>query len=247
MYIQVEGEEMKIYELVYQEIENKILMGYYPEETYLPSESQLCKQFDASRDTIRKALSRLTDHGYIKKVQGKGSFILKKEQLRFPVSGLTSYKELKNAYGYHSETIVEQLTKRTIDANLAQKTGFEENSEVWSILRSRKIDEQKVILDWDLIAVEFVPELDTEIAKDSLYAYFEQKLNLEIAFAEKEITVDPIVVLDRNYLDLNIQDTYVVAVKSRVFLKNLRQFQYTESHHRLDKFKFHDFARRHQL
>lgn len=238
---------MKIHELVYQEIENKILMGYYPPETYLPSESQLCKQFEASRDTIRKALANLTAHGYIKKIQGKGSYVLKKEQLRFPVSGLTSYKELKNAHGYPSETIVEQLTKLTIDATLAQKTGFEANDEVWSILRSRKIDEQKIILDWDLIALEFVPDLDTEIAKDSLYEYFEQTLGLEIAFAEKEITVDPISERDRNYLDLNVQDTYIVAVKSRVFLKNLRQFQYTESHHRLDKFKFHDFARRHQL
>lgn len=90
-------------------------------------------------------------------------------------------------------------------------------------------------------------ELDTEIAKDSLYAYFEKELGLAISFAEKEITVDPVKTLDRLYLDLNEQDAYIVSVTSRVFLKNMHQFQYTESHHRLDKFKFHDFARRHQL
>ena len=238
---------MKIYELIYQQLESEILLGNYPPETFLPSESQLAKQFEASRDTIRKALQQLTNHGYSKKVEGKGSLVLRREQLRFPVSGLTSYKELQNAYGYDSSTQVESLTKLIVKKELAEKTGFEENHEVWSVLRSRKIDGQKVILDWDLIALEFVKELDTEIAKDSLYAYFEKQLGLEISFAEKEITVDPVKTLDKLYLDLNEQDNHIVSVTSRVFLKNMRQFQYTESHHRLDKFKFHDFARRHQL
>ena len=115
---------MKIYELIYQQLESEILLGNYPPETFLPSESQLAKHFEASRDTIRKALQQLTNHGYIKKVQGKGSLVLRREQLRFPVSGLTSYKELENAYGYDSSTQVESLTKLIVKKELAEKTGI---------------------------------------------------------------------------------------------------------------------------
>ncbi|HDU1271622.1 TPA: UTRA domain-containing protein, partial [Listeria monocytogenes] len=48
---------------------------------------------------------------------------------------------------------------------------------------------------------------------------------------------------DKKYLALH-GDTHVVVVKSTVFLKDTTLFQYTESRHRLDKFRFIDFARR---
>ncbi|XLG13386.1 Trehalose operon transcriptional repressor [Bacillus velezensis] len=36
----------------------------------------------------------------------------------------------------------------------------------------------------------------------------------------------------------------MAVVKNRVFLEDTSLFQYTESRHRLDKFRFVDFARR---
>ncbi len=48
---------------------------------------------------------------------------------------------------------------------------------------------------------------------------------------------------DKRYLDL--QDfNMVVVVKSYTYLSDASLFQYTESRHRPDKFKFVDFARR---
>ena len=40
------------------------------------------------------------------------------------------------------------------------------------------------------------------------------------------------------------KDQQVVSVKSQVYLADGRQFQYTESRHKLDKFRFVDFAKR---
>ncbi|EIA20350.1 hypothetical protein KKC_07497 [Listeria fleischmannii subsp. coloradonensis] len=40
-------------------------------------------------------------------------------------------------------------------------------------------------------------------------------------------------------LDLH-HDTHIVVVRSAVFLKDTRLFQYTESRHRLDRFRFID-------
>ncbi|MDV6872692.1 trehalose operon repressor, partial [Pseudomonas aeruginosa] len=39
-------------------------------------------------------------------------------------------------------------------------------------------------------------------------------------------------------------DQHVVSVKSKVYLSNNNQFQFTESRHKLEKFKFLDFSRR---
>lgn len=46
-----------------------------PKDTKLPSEEQLCIKFQASRVTIRRALSELIEKGYIYSYQGKGYFI----------------------------------------------------------------------------------------------------------------------------------------------------------------------------
>jgi len=236
---------MKNYEVIYQAIESGILKGVYEAGAYLPSENKLRQTYHVSRDTIRKALSLLTANGYIQKIQGKGSLVLKREQLRFPVSGLTSYKELQNSYGYDSSTDVVSLKKIIIDKKMADVTGFEISSVCWELIRTRAIDQKKVILDKDILLTAIVPEMDTEIAKDSIYRYFENQLNLNIAFAEKEITIDALTNEDRDLLDLNQHDINIVSVKSRVFTSDARQFQYTESRHQVDKFRFFDFARRH--
>jgi len=43
----------------------------------LPSELEVCKEFDFSRDTVRRALNELENEGYIKRERGKGTFYTK--------------------------------------------------------------------------------------------------------------------------------------------------------------------------
>ena len=236
---------MKTYEIIYQSIERGILKNVYEPGTFLPSESRLQETYRVSRDTIRKALSLLMANGYIQKIQGKGSLVLKRERLRFPLSGLTSYTELHNSYGYSSKTEVIELKQIVIDDNLSLITGFEQGAVCWSLIRIRTIDQKKVIVDKDLILTSVTPDLTAEIASDSLYRYFEDHLGLNIAFAEKEIVIDALTDEDHKLLDLNQNDINIVSVKSRIFTKNARQFQFTESRHQVDKFRFFDFARRH--
>ncbi|MFV0558622.1 MAG: trehalose operon repressor [Enterococcus sp.] len=235
---------MKSYEIIYHALEQGILKGNYPPETYLPSETMLCQVYAVSRDTVRKSLALLMANGYIQKIQGKGSLVLKREQFRFPLSGLTSYKELQNSYGYQGKTRVVSLTMITITQSLAQQTGLPEGAAAWDLLRTREIEGAKIILDRDLFLCASVPTIDIQIAQDSIYHYFEETLQLQIAFAEKEIIIDHLTDQDREFLDLNQQDINIVSVASRVFLANATQFQYTESRHRVDKFRFYDFARR---
>jgi GntR family trehalose operon transcriptional repressor len=235
---------MKAYEHVYNQIEERIASGLYVADELLPSEKDLREEFGVSRDTIRKALSLLMSAGFIQKIQGKGSLVLKRQQLNFPVSGLTSYKELQNAQGFSSKTRVVTLKKVIADIDLAAQTGFELGTELWYLIRTREIDGKKVVLDKDWVTTSAVPYLDTEIAEDSIYRYFEHRLKLEIAYADKEITIDGLTIEDRDLLDLNPHDINIVSIKSRVHLSDTTQFQYTESRHQVDKFRFHDFARR---
>ena len=235
-------EVMKKYQEIFNDLQEKILNGSYLAGVLLPTEKELQDQYGVSRDTVRKALRLLTEKGLIQKVQGRGSQVLKQELLNFPVSGLTSYKELVDSLGLNSQTRVISLDLMTVDEQTALQTGFPEGSQVWKVLRTRSIDGVVSVLDLDYLAKDCVPNLTQEIAQTSIYAYLEEDLGLDISYAQKEITIQAST--ERERLLMDNQDDYLVLIRSRVYLGDTRQFQYTESRHKIDKFQFVDFARR---
>ncbi|WP_304949252.1 trehalose operon repressor [Streptococcus sinensis] len=234
---------MKKYKQLFKQLERDILGEKYQLNDFLPSEHQLMEIYQVSRDTVRKALSLLQEEGLIEKVRGQGSKVVKQEQLDFPVSNLTSYQELVEQHHMQSKTNVISLDKITVDKKLAKTTGFPEYRLVWRIVRQRVVDNIASVLDIDYLDKSLVPNLTREIGEYSIYAYLEQELNLDIAYAKKEITIDHVNDQDQILMDIG-RDQHVVSVKSLVYLADGRQFQYTESRHKLDKFRFVDFAKR---
>ncbi|EJN94631.1 trehalose operon repressor [Streptococcus ratti] len=234
---------MKKYEVIFQELQKAIADGKYQIGDYLPTETQLCQNYACSRDTVRKALQQLVKAGLIKTQQGRGSQVIKHEQIDFPVSQLTSYQELVQQLHMNSETNVIAIDKLIVDSKLAKLTGFAPRSLLWRITRQRVVDGVASVLDTDYLDKSLVPDMTREIAEYSIYDYLENKLKLDIAYAKKEITIDQITEKDKILLDID-SENHVVSVKSKVYLSDERQLQFTESRHKLEKFKFVDFARR---
>lgn len=235
---------MKKYEMILYDLEGKIKNKIVKENELLPSENELVKHYDASRATVRQALKVLEERGLIQKQKGRGSVVIASSKLNFPISGLTSYKELQASLGFESITHVVTFEKLIIDQELANQTLFKLGTEVWHILRTRQIDGKAVVLDRDFIKYDIAPDMTREAVADSLYDYLENQLNVDISFAQKEITIDFVNDQDKNLLDLNPLDRHVVSVKSHVFLNDATIFQYTDSRHQVDKFQFTEFARR---
>ena len=235
----MESKYISIYNNLMDLIESK----EYKQGEKLPSESELAEQYSASRDTIRKSLDLLETAGYIQKVKGKGSFILDINKFDFPISGIISFKELSKSLGKKSKTHVELLKLTQPSKRIEKKLELGENDLIWKIFRVREIDGNKIILDKDYYNRKYIPKLTKEICEDSVYEYIEDELGLNISFAKKEINVIRATEEDKKYLDLEEYDM-IVVVKSYTYLSDASLFQYTESRHRPDKFKFVDFARR---
>ncbi|WP_250277860.1 trehalose operon repressor [[Clostridium] colinum] len=234
------------YLTIYNELLEKIKTGYYKPNDLLPSESELMKIYNVSRDTIRKSLNILTQEGYIQKSQGKGSFVLDINRFTFPVSGVVSFKEIGKKLGKTFETDVKQLECIIPDKYISKDLNLKKNEKVWKIIRTRKIGKESIIFDKDYIVQKFVNNLNCEICKNSLYEYIENDLNLKISYAKKQITVEKSTEEDEKYLDLK-EYNMVVVVISYTHLEDNNVFQYTESRHRPDKFVFVDFARRNKI
>ena len=135
------------------------------------------------------------------------------------------------------------MEKISIDEKGAKKTSFPLHRLVWKVTRQRVVDGVASVLDIDYLDRELIPGLTKEIAQHSIYQYIEEVLKLQIGYAKKEILISPIDNRDKILLDLG-KDQHVVTVRSQVHLADGRQFQFTESRHKLDKFHFVDYAER---
>ncbi|ABS34551.1 trehalose operon repressor [Clostridium botulinum] len=231
------------YLTIYNEISNKIENNKIQSGEKLSSENEMMKEYNVSRDTIRKALNLLESNGYIQKVKGKGSFVLDINKFDFPVSGLTSFKELSTRMGVESNTLVKELKLIKPDNFLMKQLNLSKNDDVWKVIRVREIDNKKIILDKDFFNKKYVPLLTKDICENSIYEYLENELGLKISFAKKEITVQQATQEDKSYLDFENYNM-IVVVKNYIYLDDMSLFQYTESRHRPDRFKFVEFARR---
>ena len=236
---------MKKYQLIYETLKNQILLEVFPDASLLPTEEELAKNFNVSRSTIRKSLQLLQSEGLITTKQGSGSLVHKNQAVDFPISTLSSYTEVAKKLNLITKTNIITLDKLIITPELSNLTGFSPHEVVWRIIRQRAIDHVNAVLDTDYLLTKYVPFINKNIAIKSIYSYLEKELQLDIAYAKKTITIKHTTTLDKKYIDL-INDQQIVSVQSKVFLKNGHQFQFTDSHHKLDKFRFVDFAYRHK-
>ena len=234
--------KMSKYHMIYEDLKKKIENKEIEANTFLPSENELMSLYQSSRDTIRKSLALLLKDGYIQTNKGKGSLVLEHDKIDFPVSGLTSFKELSMTMHGEVITIVHCFEKELASAKI-KKELYMDQGDVYHIERIRKIDGEKIILDTDYVNAQIVPNLTKEIAKDSIYEYIEEQLKLNVSFARKEMTVVKATEKEKELLDMDGYDL-LVCVKSYSYLEDATLFQYTESKHRPDKFRFVEFARR---
>ena len=228
---------------IYDYIKNKILNDEYKAGEKLPSENELTSLFDVSRNTVRRAINQLSFEGLVASVHGKGVFVLEKQQLKFLVGGLQSFKEasLNNNISY--STKVHCLKEIIIDEKLSKKTSFSLGSKAFYVERTRIIDGEESILDINYFLKNIIKNLTTDIASNSIYDYLENTLSLKIVGAQKIVSVEEVTTLDKKLINLKGYNL-VAIIKNYVYLEDGTLFEYTESRHRPDKFTFSTYAKR---
>lgn len=75
------------------QISRSILSGAYDNTGMVPPETVLAEQFGVNRHTVRSAIAALAEDGMLRRVQGRGTLIEKRERLIYPVSRRTRFSD----------------------------------------------------------------------------------------------------------------------------------------------------------
>lgn len=237
------------YELIYHDLKKKIEADKYLYQELLPSENTLIQIYDCSRNTVRRAVSRLVADGYVQTMQGKGvrNIYRPVEQAAFTIGEIESFRESALRNGQEADTKVLLFSEITADSTLAARSGFPPGAQLYYIQRLHYLDGKPLILNHNYLLKEPTVGLTPEIAQNSIYSYLENVLHMTIVNSKRIMTVEKITEIDEKYMDLNVDEYNCVAVvTSYTYNSEGLMFEYTQSRHRPDYFRFQDNAVRKQ-
>lgn len=233
------------FEEIYKDLKYHVEQGDYLYSELLPSENTLIGIYDCSRNTIRRAIAGLVEDGYVQSIHGKGVQVIYQpsEKNEFTVGGIETFQEtaIRNNFTYETRVIRFQ-TIRTDEA-LANQTGFPVGTGLLWVERVRVLGGKGLILDVNYFLKDVVGDLTPQIATQSIYAYLEHDLGMQIVTSKRKITVERATENDRKHLAMNGYDCLAV-VTSNTFNSDGVMFEYTQSRHQPEFFSFQDTATR---
>jgi GntR family transcriptional regulator len=114
--------DMPRYAQIFNTLTKRMQAGKYPVDMRLPTESELCDEFSASRFTVREALRRLVEQGMVQRRQGAGSVVVSTTPQAQYVHSLSSLSDLfQFALDTHYDLL--STSQVTLDAKAATDIG----------------------------------------------------------------------------------------------------------------------------
>ncbi|HXZ07556.1 MAG TPA: GntR family transcriptional regulator, partial [Paraburkholderia sp.] len=149
-----------LYDRVRDALHARILDGTYPPGSRLPTEHELCESHGVSRITIRQALERLRQEGWVEKIHGQGTFVQRSRAVQ-NISALQSFSEAMTPLGHRVSNRVESV--RVVDANsqLSSRLRLNAQARVTEIQRVRMLDGVAVSFEVTYAAREIGEQLLT--------------------------------------------------------------------------------------
>lgn len=231
------------YDRIYHDLKQRLESGEFAFQQMLPSENLLVRKYGCSRNTVRRAISALVSDGYVQTLRGKGvrSLFQPPVQAAFHIGRIESFQESAARNHREGKTRVVCFATLTADEKIQRRTGFPVGSSLYYLQRVHYLDGAPLILNHNYFLQDVVKGLTPEIASGSIYDYLEHTLHITIVNSKRTITVEKITQIDEKYLGLTDYNCLAV-VSSQTFDDNGVMFEFTQSRHRPDQFRFQENA-----
>jgi GntR family transcriptional regulator len=182
-------DHQKLYLQLYEIIRKKIESNEWAVGSQIPTEEELCRMFNVSRATVRTAVLELVRQGYLKRQQGKGTFICR----RLLTEGLlmvTNFKEIMLEDALNLSTKVISRTVMPPDEELAGKLEITRDKHVMYIKKLFSVDNEPVLLKEIYVPYHICPLLlEEDLENNSLFDIFEKKYGIKITHAKNSADI----------------------------------------------------------
>jgi DNA-binding GntR family transcriptional regulator len=179
----------KLYLQLHSIIKGKLDRGEWPVESQIPTEEELCRLFDVSKATVRIAVADLVREGYLRRQQGKGTFVCKRV-IPEGLSMLTSFKEIMLEAGVIFETHVLAQTVMMLTDDLNLKLDVPDDRHIIYLKRVRLVGGEPVLLQETYLPHAVCPALlAEELEQQSILELLEERCGVRVTRVRDYIEV----------------------------------------------------------
>jgi len=186
-----------LYRKLQENIKSQIIAGIYQEGDLLPSESEMQQIHSVTRSTVRQALSELVKEGYIKKMKGKGSIVVRRMRRTLGVLSVKGFSEIvsENKLSVSTIMIKKPYITRWQEPFCFPIDDLEMKVGCIFIKRLRCVDAEPVMLETTFVPNMNLPRFCSKpFVKGSLFETLSVNYAIEINKVEQDLRA---VVADR--------------------------------------------------
>lgn len=208
------GSVIPLYHQLKEILKENIESGVWKPGDRIPSENELRKQYDVSRNTVIKALEELVQEGLLRREQGRGTFV-SSPKISHSLTGFYSFSNVLRANGLEPKDVILGLEKRIAKPSIARHLKLTGSQEVWVLKRLRCAGEEPIMLETSHLPQNRVLRVDqADLENRSLYDYLEQKHDILVTRA-KEI-FEPVLIRDYESRYLRVPEGYPALLLDRI-------------------------------
>lgn len=181
------GPKRPLYQVVAESLIDKIELGEVAVGDLLPSEAQLCKEYDVSRHTVREAIRALSGLGLVDAQPGIGTKVISQRTGSY----VQSLKEISDLTDYVSETKRKVLVTETRLARNVQVALPGAKDKAWKMFEAvRYMTNTDVVIAWTQVFVlpKYGEVLEHVTDNVLVYSLIEKKFGIRTERLRQSIT-----------------------------------------------------------
>ncbi len=216
----------------------RILNDSYASQGKLPSESELCREFSASRASVRTAIAALAERGYLIRRPGLGTFLSPAPRLEGGLERLESILSMAHKHNLPTRMADLEVSRIVADDFLHERLSLSQEEEVTCVSRTILIGETPVSYQTDYVPAQYLqPERIDHTFTGSVLDLLRQACRLEIPDGVTEITAVEADEDIRRHLDLQ-KPVALILMKERLFNYSGLPVDYSENYFLPERFYF---------
>lgn len=199
----------------------------------LPSEQEIGERFHVSKITVRQAMTQLAQLGYIRREQGRGTFVARRKFDEGPRE-LTSFTEEMRRHSLQANSRILAQCEAEADVRVTDALRLPANSRVLTVKRLRLANGEPLSVQTAHIPAALVPGLQLANGM-SLYEVLQRQYHLYPARARETYVAALADDATAALLDISAASP-VFAVERVTFSLNERPFEFVQSTVRGDRY-----------
>jgi len=187
--VKLNRDHIPLYYQVQQILRKKIASKEILSDTPLPTENELCKEFEVSRTTVRQAFASLINEGLITRIPGKGTFLNQQNASQKVVHYFKTTESLDSYFKFASfEKKIHHRGLVTPTIETAKIFDLEPGRKLYSLRGVRNRNQLPMCYFITSFIGEYADILkDTDLRYKAILCVMEEKLGVKVTNVKQKI------------------------------------------------------------